>query len=80
MIEQILKKRPGTFLYGKIEEVYTETETVKILLGKEYVLIKTSLALKVGDTVVLARNEDSSMFVVQYSHKALPSQGLLLSV
>lgn len=80
MIEQILKKRAGTFLYGKIEEVYAETETVKVLLGKEYVLIKTSLALEVGDTVVLARNEDSSMFIVQHSHKALPARGLLLLI
>jgi hypothetical protein len=79
VIEQILKKRPGTFLYGRVEAVY-ETGTVQVLVGKEYVLIKTSLALKVGDTVILARNEDRSMFVVQYSHKALPSKGLLLSL
>ena len=80
MIEQILKKRVRTFLYGEIDAVIAQEGKVRVKLGSEgTVWVNTSLSLEVGDTVIMARG-DSSRFVLLTSRKALPSQAVLLSL
>jgi len=79
MIEQILKKRARTFQYGEIVAVSSAMGKVLAQIGTEgSTWIETDLNLETGDSVIVARNEDSSKFIVQYSRKALPSQGVLL--
>ena len=81
MIEQILKKPARTFQYGEIGAVNSSEGKVLVQIGNEAATwIETALNLKIGDSVIVARNEDSSKFIVQYSHKALPSQGVLLLI
>jgi len=81
MIEQILKKRAQTFQYGEIVAVSSAMGKVLVQIGSEgSTWIETDLGLEIGDSVIVARNEDSSKFIVQYSRKALPSQGVLLSL
>ena len=81
MIEQILKKRARTFRYGEVVAINSFEEKVNVQIGNEgSIWIKTSMSLDPGDTVIVARNEDKSRFIVQHSRKALPSQGVLLSL
>jgi hypothetical protein len=81
VIEQILKKRPRIFRYGEIEAVNSADEKVQVRIGSESLIwIKTPLSLEIGDAVIVARNNDSSWFVVQDSRKAMPSEGVLLNV
>lgn len=78
MIEKILKKRARTFQYGEIMSVNSAEGKVLVQIGDGSIWIETALSLETGDSVIVARNEDSSKFIVQYSRKALPSQGALL--
>ena len=81
MIEQILKKPAQTFQFGEIAAVNSSEGKVLVQIGNQgSTWIGTDLSLKTGDSVIVARNEDSSKFIVQYSHKALPSQGVLLLI
>jgi len=81
VIEQILKKPARTFQYGEIGAVSSSEGKVLVQIGNQgSTWIETALSLKIGDSVIVARNEDSSKFIVQYSHKALPSQGVLLLI
>lgn len=81
MIEQILKKRARTFQYGEIEAVNSSEGKVLVVIGNEgSTWIETALSLETGDSVIVARNEDSSKFIVQYTRKALPSRGVLLLI
>lgn len=81
MIEQILKKRARVFRYGEVAVVNSADEKVQVRIGSEgSVWIKTQLSLEVGDAIIVARNNDSSWFVVQVSHKAMPSEKLLLNI
>ena len=81
MIEQTLKKRARTFQYGEIVAVSSAMGKVLLQIGSEgSTWIETDLNLETGDSVIIARNKDSSKFIVQYSRKARPSQGVLLSL
>lgn len=84
MIEDLLKKQPGTFSYGTIEAVHENLQQVQVRLRTDILIrVQTSLtgSLQVGDTVIVAENDqDKSKFIVQYSRKAIPSQGSLLLV
>lgn len=80
MIEKILKKRASTFQYGTVTALNSAEDRVQVQIGDQSVWIDTDLSLAVGDSVIIARKEDSSKFIVQYSRKALPSQGVLLSL
>lgn len=80
MIEKILKKRARTFQYGQIVAFNSAEGKVLVQIGEGSTWIETALSLEAGDSVIVARNEDSSKFIVQYSRKALPSQGVLLSL
>lgn len=80
MIEQILKKKKGAFLYGEVEEVNTAEGKVKVTTGEASSWIKTPLMLEVGSAVILGRNEDKTLFIVQGSDKALPAERVLLLV
>jgi hypothetical protein len=80
MIEQILKKKKGAFLYGEVEEVNTTEGKVKVITGEASSWIKTSLILTVGSAVILGRNEDKTLFIVQGSDKSLPAERVLLLV
>jgi hypothetical protein len=84
MIEGILRKRPGTFAYGTVEAVYEALQQVEVRLQSGILIrVQTSLigSLRAGDTVIVAENDqDQSKFIVQYSRKALPSQGTLLLI
>jgi hypothetical protein len=80
MIEKILKKQKGSFLYGEVEEVNTAEGKVKVATGEASSWIKTSLELAVGSAVILGRNEDKTLFIVQGSDKALPAERVLLLV
>ena len=80
MIEQILKKKKGAFLYGEVEEVNTAEGKVKVITGEASSWIKTSLTLTVGSAVILGRNEDKTLFIVQGSDRALPAEKVLLLV
>ena len=52
---------------------------VQVQLGANLrVWIQTSLSLSVGDTVIVARNDqDALRLIVQYSQRSLPAQGTL---
>jgi len=78
VIEKILKKRARTFQYGEIVAVNSAEGKVLVQIGEGSIWTETALSLEIGDSVIVARNEDSSKFIVQYSRKALPSQGVLL--
>jgi len=80
VIEEILKKRARTFKYGEVDAVNSADGKVRVKLGEGSAWIKTGLDLEIGNAVILARNEDSSWFIVQDSRKALPSQGVLLLI
>jgi len=81
MIEQIIKKRLRAFLYGGIKTVDSVEGKAEVDMGSGgAVWIKTSISLKVGDTVILARNEDSSKFIMQASRKAMPQEKILMEV
>ena len=84
MIEEILRKQPGTFFYGAVEAVDKTQGQVQVRLRSDLLVqIQTSLSssLQVDDTVIVAENDqDSSRFIVQYSKKAVPLQGTLLLV
>ena len=81
MIEQILKKSARVFRYGEVAAVNTADEKVQVRIGNEgTVWIKTHLSLEVGDAIIVARNNDSSWFVVQDSRRAMPSENLLLNI
>ena len=55
---------------------------VRVRLRSDLLIwVQTTLSLEVGDTVIVAENDqDSSRFIVQYSRKALPSKGVLLLI
>lgn len=80
MIEQILKKKKGAFLYGEVGEVNTAEGKVRVITGEATSWIKTSLTLNVGSAVILGRNEDKTLFIVQGSDRALPAERVLLLV
>jgi len=82
MIEDLLKKKTGTFRYAIIVSVNEVLGKVQVRLGTNLqVWVQTSLSLSVGDTVIVARNDhDKSRLIVQFSTKSLPSQGTLLLI
>ena len=82
MIENILKKKAAVFNYGTITAVNPILQQVRVRLRTELLVwVQTGLVLNTGDTVIVAQNDkDSSWFIVQYSQKAIPSQGTLLLV
>jgi hypothetical protein len=78
VIEQILKKGERVFRYGQIMAV-TDNK-VQVRLGCEGAIwIKTQLSLEPGGAVIVARNSDSTWFVVQDAGKAVPSEKLLMN-
>jgi hypothetical protein len=82
MIEDILKKKDAVFSYGTVADSNQKLQKVQVRLRSNLLIwIRTSLVLNSGDTVTVAKNDkDSSWFIVQYSKKAVPSQGTLLLV
>jgi len=81
VIEQILKKRERVFRYGEVAAVNSVDEKVQVRIGSEgSVWIKTQLILEVGDAIIVARNNDTSWFVVQDSRKAIPKKEVLLNL
>lgn len=82
MIENIVKRKPGTFSYGIVTNVETTTGRVQVAFGSNiHIWIPTSLDLGVGDTVIVARNDqDASRLIVQHSQRSLPSRGTLLLI
>lgn len=80
MIEQILKKRARTFQYGEIVAVNSAEGKVLVQIGEGAIWTETALSLEIGDSVIVAHNEDASKFIIQYTRKALPSQGVLLLI
>ena len=81
MIEKILKKSARIFRYGEVTAVNSLNEKVQVQIGsRSLIWIKTALSLDIGDAVIVARNNDSSWFVVQDSRKAMPTEGVLLNV
>jgi hypothetical protein len=81
MIEKILKKSPRIFRYGEVVAVNSAQEKVQVQIGiKSLIWIKTPLSLEKGEAVIVARNNDSSWFVVQDSRKAMPTEGALVNV
>jgi hypothetical protein len=81
MIEDIVKKKPGTFAYGTVMAVDESRGSVQVQLGTLTAWIQTSLSLDVGDTVIVARNDqDRSRLIIQHSQRSLPTQGTLLLI
>ena len=80
MIEQILRKKPRTFQYGEVDAVSVADNRVHVKYGKGSAWVNTAISLEIGSVVIMAKNEDSTWFIVQDSRKALPSQGVLLLV
>lgn len=80
MIEKILKKRAETFNYGEVMAINKADQKVHVRFGEGSAWIKTELDLDIGDTVILARNADTSKFIIQYSRKSLPAEEVLLLI
>lgn len=82
MIEDVLKKKPGAFAYATVTAVESVLGKVQVQLGTNLkTWIQTSMELSVGDTVIVARNDqDASRLIVQYSRRSIPSRGTLLLI
>ena len=82
MIEGILRESAPTFAYGTVNAVDPVQQKAQVRLRSDLLVwIQTSLILSIGDTVILGRNDnDSSRFIVQYSEKLIPSQGMLILI
>lgn len=79
MIEKILRTKAKTFRYGKV--VATSEEMAVVKIGESSVSIKTTISLKTGNIVVLAKNDqDKSWMIIESSSKAFPSQETLLLI
>lgn len=80
MIEQILKKKKGTFLYGEVIAVDTAGQRVQVASGETTIWVNTTLSLAVGDTIILARDENKQKFIVQAAANVRPAVNTLLLV
>jgi hypothetical protein len=81
MIEKILRKRAKTFRYGTVISYSAGECKAVVQIGETTVIIKTTLNLKTGDTVVLARNDqDYSWLLIELSSNAMPSQTTLILI
>ena len=81
MIEKILKKSRRTFRSAEVVSIAAAEGRARVRIGGEgRYWIKTSMNLSVGDSVIVAQNEDSSRFIVQVLDKTLPSENTLLLI
>lgn len=80
MIEKILKKKKSTFLYGEVISVDSAGQRVQITAGEVTVWINTTLSLSLGNTVILARDENKQKFIVQAAANVRPAVNTLLLV
>lgn len=81
MIEKILKTSIKAFMYGKIAAVNEKEEKVQVDIGSKGMRwIKTAISLEKDDVIIVARNIDSSLFVVQGCREAVPHEKILMEV
>lgn len=80
MIEQILRKKKSTFLYGKVTAIDTVRQRVMVLSGNSKTWINTSISLNAGDTVICARDESKQKFIIQAESNIRPEVNTLLLV
>lgn len=82
MIENVLRKKGAVFSYGTVMDSNQRLQKAQVKLRSDLLIwVRTTLGLTLGDTVIVAKNDkDSSWFIVQYSKKAVPSQGTTLLV
>ena len=81
MIEKILRTKAKTFRYGTVISYSTKEEMAVVKIGESSVSIKTTISLKTGNIVVLAKNDqDKSWMIIESSGKAFPSQETLLLI
>jgi hypothetical protein len=80
MIEKILKKQKGTFLYGEVTAIDTAGQRVQVTTGDTTIWINTTMSLSVNDTVILARDENKQKFIIQAAANARPAVNTLLLV
>lgn len=81
MIEKILRTKAKTFRYGTVISYSTKEEMAVVKIGESSVSIKTTISLKTGNIVVLAKNDqDKSWMIIESSSKAFPSQETLLLI
>jgi hypothetical protein len=80
MIEKLLKKVKGSFLYGEVMAIDTAGQRVQITAGDTTTWVNTTLSLEVGATVICGRDENKQKFIIQAAADVRPAVNTLLLV
>lgn len=80
MIEKILKKQKGSFLYGEVIAIDTAGQRVQVASGETTTWVNTTLSLAVGDTVICGRDDTKQKFIIQAAADVRPAVNTLLLV
>ena len=80
ILDQLLKGRKNPFAYCEVITVDTVGQRVQVQSGDFTTWINTDLTLSIGDTVIVAMDENKQKFIINTAANGRPTVNTLLSL